>query len=187
MKLSRSDLDEAVRLSDWNSAWPARARAIGEAVAAALSQPAPIEHIGSTAIEGMRAKPVIDLMVGAPDAARQEDFAQLLCRSDWQDLGEAGVLGRRHLRRRETEAANLHIVLHGGPHWTNNLAIRDYLRAHPPERDAYAALKAESLAAGADRLLAYSDRKAPFLRALLQRALAWRDAEGARGSDRFIG
>ena len=93
-------------------------------------------------------------------------------------MGEAGVPGRRHLRKRSGQRANVHVVLRGSPLWVNNLAIRDFLRAHRDERAAYVALKQSIVASGADQLLAYSDRKAAFMTALLLRAIAWRTMDG---------
>jgi len=170
------ELDEPVCLSDWSFCWPVRAQVLIEELTSLIGRTQSVEHIGSTAVEGMRAKPVIDLMVGALDEAEQHSLARALAQIGWRDMGEAGVSGRRHVRRRSGDAANIHIVLFGSPHWTNNLAVRDFLRAHGDERALYAALKEASVAAGADRLLAYSDRKAPFMAALLERAIAWRKA-----------
>ena len=167
-------LDEPIHLSDWNAAWPVQAGALAKDLTTILGRAGRIEHIGSTAVKGMRAKPVIDLMVGAEDCAEQRAFAHRLAENGWSDMGEAGVAGRRHLRRRSGGDVNIHIVLLGSAHWVNNLAIRDFLRAHMDEQRRYVALKEASMAGGADRLLAYSARKAPYLQALLERALAWR-------------
>jgi GrpB-like predicted nucleotidyltransferase (UPF0157 family) len=167
-------LDEPVEIEVWNPAWPRLARSLIAELAEHLCPECRIEHIGSTALEGMPAKPVIDLMVGVKDEAEQDACARLLSSAGWQDMGEAGVPGRRHLRRRLGEHANVHIVSTKSLHWSNNLAIRDYLRAHPDERAAYGRLK-RSLTEGATvRLLAYSDRKAAFMATLLERATAWR-------------
>lgn len=168
------ELDEPVEIEVWNPAWPRLARSFIAELAEHHCPGCRIEHIGSTALEGMPAKPVIDLMVGVKDEAEQETCARRLSSAGWQDMGEAGVPGRRHLRIRFGENANIHIVIAGSPHWNNNLAIRDYLRAHSDERAAYAGLK-RSLTKGATaRLLVYSDRKAAFMAALLERATAWR-------------
>jgi len=170
-------LDESIHLSDWNPSWPADARALMAEFVSFLGPEIRIEHIGSTAVDGMPAKPLLDLMIGADDESEQEKVARKLSEMGWQDMGEAGVAGRRHLRKRSGEHANAHIVLFGSVHWRNNLAIRDFLRAHPDERAAYAALKQATVASGADRLLAYSDRKAQFMVELLARAVAWRTTE----------
>lgn len=170
-------LDETVQVAAWSPAWPAIARRLISELASALGPGNRIEHIGSTALEGMLAKPVVDLMIGVDNEAEQEICARKLSATGWQNMGEAGVPGRRHLRRRSGHHANAHIVLLTSPHWTNNLAIRDYLRAHPEERIAYAALKQSLVESGANRLLDYSDRKAAFMLTLLERSTAWRDHE----------
>jgi GrpB-like predicted nucleotidyltransferase (UPF0157 family) len=173
---SAGGLDESVHLAEWNSDWGPRAQALANELANLLRPAARIEHIGSTAVKGMRAKPILDMMIGAADDDSLEAYARTLARSGWEDMGEAGVPGRRHMRRRSGHPANLHIVLVTSPHWTNNIALRDYLLAHPAEQTAYGAMKASILANGANRLLSYSQCKAEFMATLLQRAMSWKSA-----------
>jgi GrpB-like predicted nucleotidyltransferase (UPF0157 family) len=168
-------LDEPVHLSDWDAAWPSQARAIAKELTESFGGDGRIEHIGSTAVDGMRAKPVIDLMIGAHDELEQKYCARRLVYLGWSDMGEAGVPGRRYLRRRSGEHVNVHIVLLNSAHWMNNLAVRDFLRAHIDEQRRYISLKEVSITAGGDRLLAYSDHKASFVTALLERATTWRN------------
>ncbi len=174
---SSDDLDEPIHLLAWDPSWPAMAGMLEAELVPQIPLSSLIEPIGSTAVEGMRAKPVIDLMIGAAGYADVEVIAQRLARGGWQDMGEAGVAGRRHLRRRRGAPVNVHIVGLASEHWRNNLAIRDYLRAHPAARSAYSALKQSIIAEGADLLLAYSDRKAAFMAELLERALAWKNGQ----------
>lgn len=152
------------------------ARTLIRRLASVLGQNVAIEHIGSTAVEGMRAKPIIDLMMAAHDEVEQDSLARDLVGIGWSDMGEAGVPGRRYLRQRLSEDANIHIVLSKSHHWSNNLAIRDYLRAHPHERALYSELKDASLQDGTGRLLDYSNRKLTFITGLQQRATTWRQA-----------
>jgi GrpB-like predicted nucleotidyltransferase (UPF0157 family) len=172
-----NSLDEPIHISDWNSSWPRQARALIAELEVALGGERAIEHVGSTAIDGMQAKPVVDLMIGSVDEAEQDIFAQRLSEIGWHDMGEAGVPGRRHLLRRSGEHVNVHIVLFGSAHWVNNLDIREYLRAHAEERAAYASVKHASIASEADRLLAYSERKSAFMNGLLERARNWRKVD----------
>jgi GrpB-like predicted nucleotidyltransferase (UPF0157 family) len=140
-----------------------------------------IEHIGSTAVEGMRAKPILDLMAGLRRPDDIEQIVDIVSHAGWTDLGEAGVPGRRYLRRRDRLALNLHLVALDSPHWRGALALRDYLRAHADERKAYSNAKARAVSAGRTWLLAYSEAKARHVAALVERALAWaqRDNESA--------
>jgi GrpB-like predicted nucleotidyltransferase (UPF0157 family) len=165
-------LDEPIHLSDWNSAWPRRAKALIAELTTVLGAGVRIEHFGSTSVEGVKAKPVIDLMIGTREADEVDVIAAALVKNGFTDLGEAGVQGRRALRLRSEDDINIAIVRLGGEHWINNIAIRDYLRSHPAERARYSALKEEIVQSGADRLLAYSDRKAAFMAAMLADAIA---------------
>ena len=158
--MSGRELDEEVTLSDYNPAWPGTASKLAC-------------HLGSTAVPGLEAKPVIDLLVGVQNQEEVDEAAKRLAADGWQDLGEAGVAGRRHLRLRKSEACNLHLVLADGVHWANNLALRDYLRSHPDEAYEYAVAKRNALKLGHTRLLAYSAAKSDMISALLSRAMAW--------------
>lgn len=92
----------------------------------------------------------------------------------YESLGKAGVKGRHYLRPRGEDSFNLDIEQLDGAHCHCNLALRDYLRAHPTEQAHYAALKKEAVAAGVTRLLAYSDARSGFLAELIERAMTWR-------------
>jgi GrpB-like predicted nucleotidyltransferase (UPF0157 family) len=118
----------------------------------------------------MPAKPILDLMAGVESAGAIDAAAVCLRNVGWDDLGEAGVPGRRYFRRRSPEAANLHVVQCGGEHWINNVALRDYLQSHPDEAAAYGQLKWEIVGRGHDRLLAYSAEKAALMSALIAKA-----------------
>ena len=166
-----ASLDEPIQLHTWKTAWREHAQKLITDLSDTLDVGDRIEHIGSTAVEGMRAKPIIDLMIGALNAEEVEVLAKKLIIRGFDDLGEAGVPGRRALRLRKSEEVNIAIVRFGGEHWTNNIALRDFLRSHPEERDEYSTLKEDIVASGATQLLDYSDQKAEFLRNLLRKAL----------------
>jgi GrpB-like predicted nucleotidyltransferase (UPF0157 family) len=161
-------IDEPVELVAYDRAWPARFARERRRLGAHLTRPATIEHIGSTAVPGLASKPVVDILVGV-DPADVEVVAQQIAGAGYEDLGEAGVPGRRHLRRRAAHAYNVHIVALGGPLWRDNLALRDYLRREPAQAARYADAKRRAIAAG-PTLLAYSDSKAAFLEDLVSRA-----------------
>lgn len=167
-----AEIDEPVEVVEFRPEWAALFAFEAEALRGVLAMSA-IEHIGSTAVPGLAAKPVIDIQVGVagpPDAQR---VGGPLAALGYEGLGEAGVPGRLYFRRRGAVAYNVHIVELGGSHWRANLAVRNYLRAHPFEAAEYAARKRQILAAGARTLLAYSDHKAELVDQLVRRALAW--------------
>ena len=127
-----------------------------------------MEHIGSTAVRGLAAKPVIDMLIGVPPG-RATAVAQRLVAHGWTHLGEAGVAGREYLRRRAGQHANVHVVEHGSRLWQDNLLLREYLRRDADARRRYATAKRRA-AQEAPTLLAYSEHKAAVLSQLLDEA-----------------
>jgi GrpB-like predicted nucleotidyltransferase (UPF0157 family) len=161
-------IDEPVELASYDQAWPSRFARERRRIRTRITRPARIEHIGSTAVPGLASKPVIDILVGV-DPGDVDVVAQQIAAAGYEDLGEAGVPGRRHLRRRAAHSYNVHIVQLGGQLWRDNLALRDYLRQHPREAARYADAKRRAIAA-APTLLAYSDGKSAFVHDLVRRA-----------------
>jgi GrpB-like predicted nucleotidyltransferase (UPF0157 family) len=176
-------VDESIHLEPYDERWAERFREERDALARELGgDAAGIEHIGSTAVPGLAAKPIVDLMIGVHDFTSADRIVAKLCLLGYEYLGEAGVPGRLYLRKRSARDFNAHIVLHGGDHWSNNLAIRDYLRADAREREHYEARKKDIVQSGAVTLLDYSERKSDFIAGLLERAKAWSAARG-NGAD----
>ncbi len=165
-------VDEPVVVVESRPEWPALFAVEADALRRVLEVSA-VEHIGSTAVAGLAAKPVIDIQIGVAGPPDAGVVGGPLAALGYEGLGEAGVPGRLYFRRRGTVAYNVHVVELGGRHWCANLAVRDYLRAHPFEAAEYAAQKRRALSAGAATLLAYSNHKAAFVADLVRRALAW--------------
>lgn len=160
-----------VELVDYCDAWPAAFRSVAAQLATALAgHEAVIEHIGSTAVPGLCAKPVIDVLVGvvrlADVAARAPHLAELGYR--YRPEYEVQIPDRRYFVRDATAViprVHVHAVLRGGALWRDHLAFRDALRTAPPLADEYARLK-RMLATTHDKA-AYTDAKGPFIRAVL--------------------
>ncbi|KJS60746.1 hypothetical protein VM95_19390 [Streptomyces rubellomurinus] len=162
------DLDEPVHLAPYDPAWADAGRALVDRLAAALPVPAEVEHIGSTSVPELDAKPVLDVQIGC--APGDTDAVVAAVRGlGFEHLGESGVPGRQYLRWRGERPANVHVVALGGPLWADNLMFRDYLRARPQAAARYARAKWEAVRA-AGRLLAYSDRKAATVAELMAEA-----------------
>jgi GrpB-like predicted nucleotidyltransferase (UPF0157 family) len=168
---SMAQVDEDVALVAHDPQWPADFERERARIIAVFELPAQtIEHIGSTAVPGLIAKPVIDMMLGVPQMPPAPNLVSRLEILGYENLGEAGVPGRTYLRLRGDRNFNLHIVERGGAHWVNNLALRDLLLRDPAARERYAAAKRAALDAGATRLLAYSAAKNSAVAELLASA-----------------
>jgi GrpB-like predicted nucleotidyltransferase (UPF0157 family) len=169
-------LDEVVEIADYDPHRAGRFRGERDRLRLGLATATlRFEHIGSTAVPGLRGKPIVDLMLGVPPGA-SADLSELRARVaalGYEDLGEAGVPRRIYFRRRALRAFNLALVEHDGHLWRENIALRDFLRAHPDDAAAYADAKRAAIAGGATTLLAYSTAKAPVLVSLTEKARAW--------------
>jgi GrpB-like predicted nucleotidyltransferase (UPF0157 family) len=168
-----TEVDEAIELSEYQATWPRVFAEEQGRICQVLGIPGEdLEHTGSTAVPGLVAKPIVDLMLGVGQFPPEGEFLKRIELLGWEALGEAGVPGRLYFRMRGARQANLHVVLKSGAHWVNNLAIRDYLRKNPNARERYANAKRRAVDHGARTLLRYSAEKAEFVQTLLKEALA---------------
>ena len=160
-----------VLLAAYDPTWPARFAEERTRVADALGAlPACVEHIGSTAVPGLVAKPVIDILVGRPPATPLAPYVDALRRVGYEYRGENGIPGRHYFRRGVPRAYHLHLVEVDGELWRRHLRFRDLLREDPALAAEYAALK-QALARehSADRA-AYTEAKGPFVARVLRAA-----------------
>ena len=168
-----AELDEAVELVAYDDAWPEIYDRESFRIAlkfGVLPKSGLIQHIGSTAVPGLVSKPVIDLMLGSSNWPPPNALIKGVCELGYENLGDAGVPKRVYLRFRGSQNFNAHIVRRGGTHWTNNIALRDYLRANAPARETYSAAKVAALNVGRGRLLGYSEAKNSVIAELIAAA-----------------
>jgi GrpB-like predicted nucleotidyltransferase (UPF0157 family) len=102
---------------------------------------AAIEHIGSTSVPGLAAKPILDTLVGVDDAALFDAGIAALQEAGYVYRGEQGIPGRHFFRRGAPRQYHVHLTVRAGDLWRDYLVFRDHLRAHPDEAKAYAHLK----------------------------------------------
>lgn len=128
---------------DYDPEWPARFAAIRDRIAPALGAAAQsIEHVGSTSVEGLAAKPVIDIDVVVADATASEAAIRALETLGYRHRGNLGIADREAMLAPEgSEQQHLYVCLAGGLALRNHLAIRDHLRSNASSRAAYDALK----------------------------------------------
>jgi GrpB-like predicted nucleotidyltransferase (UPF0157 family) len=161
-----------IELADYDPRWPARFTELRTAYSAALDAAGVghrIEHVGSTSIPGLAAKPVIDIdVVVAPSDVPAAVTA--LAGIGFRPLGDLGVPGREAFVTPERFApTNTYVVAEGALALRNHLAVRDVLREDDALRDEYAAVKREAAAGSAD-VGDYLLRKSAVLSRILDRA-----------------
>jgi GrpB-like predicted nucleotidyltransferase (UPF0157 family) len=162
-----------VRLVPYDPAWPglyvAEAERLQESFTAA-GLVGLLEHTGSTAIPGLPAKPVLDILGGYPEGASVTAYIDALTRADYIHRGEQGIPGREFFRRGNPRSYHLHLAAIDSAFWRDHLTFRDRLRADDSLRDAYAALKLDLAARFPQDRQAYIDAKAPFVKEILANA-----------------
>lgn len=176
------------RLVRYDDAWPAMAAGLAVDLSGVLGSRSVVEHVGSTSVPGLSAKPVIDLAVRVPTGWTPDGvdwaFAPLQ-RHGWSDVAAVGghraaVLVRAGVRVAVAhlfpENASLATQLVPGQEGWDDAHVRlfpDWLRRHPADRDAYAALKTELVTKGVWGS-AYTAAKGPFVQAIVNQARAER-------------
>jgi len=129
-----------------------------------------IQHFGSTSVQGMYAKPIIDVLIGVTSLDLNGSVTDQLTNLGYEGFGETGVKGRLYFRKRQEHAYNLAVVIWNAEQWVNNLLIRDYLRNNPNEAKQYYERKLNAIQKGYTTLLSYSDEKKDYISDLLERA-----------------
>jgi GrpB-like predicted nucleotidyltransferase (UPF0157 family) len=163
---------EGVHLSAYDPRWPERAAGYAGELRPVLDRwlLGPIEHVGSTSIPGLVAKPVIDLMARVADADAVAGYAVgALGELDWRYVPPEldGRPWRRFFAKVSPDGlhrlAHLHVMSAGAARWDQQLRFRDALRASPALRDEYAAVKSRLASIYADDRERYTEEKATFV------------------------
>jgi NAD-dependent deacetylase len=164
-----------VTIVDYDPAWPRVYEKERERIRKALSDVVvDIEHMGSTAVPGLAAKPVIDISVGLRTLHLTDEHVTTMKQLDYEYLGEFGLPGRLYFRKGgATSTHHVHAVEWGGEQWSRHLAFRDYLRAHPDEAGRYAEAKRRLAVAVDHNWYEYVEHKSVFADELFARALDW--------------
>lgn len=132
-----------------------------------------IEHVGSTAVHGLAAKPVIDIMVGVESLAASRPARSILEGLEYCYFPyRADALHWFCKPSPEFRTHHLHLIPVSSRLWVERLAFRDYLREHPDTAADYGRLKRQLVLQYRFDREAYTDAKEPFVRRTVQRALA---------------
>ena len=155
---------------DWPRQYDALAGRIREALGWRVLQ---LEHVGSTAVPGLPAKPVIDIDLTVADPGREQDYVPALEAAGFRlRVREPWWHGHRVLRADEPPC-NLHVFGFDSPELIKHRIFRDWLRGNPGDRDRYAAIKRQAAAdanAAGEHVMQYNARKQQVIREIYHRA-----------------
>jgi GrpB-like predicted nucleotidyltransferase (UPF0157 family) len=166
-----SGRSDRVELADHDPGWAD----LFEAEKARLSgifdgQAVGIEHVGSTSVPELCAKPIVDMLVGLRELEVSNEQVAAMQELGYEYLGEYGLPGRLFFRK-DPRTHHVHVVVHGGEHWKRQLTFREALRTDAEERRRYDAFKRKLAAEGHPREV-YTELKTPFIREIEARARA---------------
>jgi len=163
--------------------WRARFEVWRAKLADALGEAAVrIEHVGSTSVPGLAAKPIVDIQVSMRDLEDEASYVPAI-----EGLG-VGLRSRdkEHRYFRPVAPRPRHVQIHvcqTGSRWEfDHLLFRDFLRAHDHERDVYAVVKMQAARTFRDNRVAYTEGKSPFIKSALARARTWHAEQGGTGA-----
>jgi GrpB-like predicted nucleotidyltransferase (UPF0157 family) len=165
--------DESIRLSAYDRSWPARFEEERVALEDAIGEWAVggIHHVGSTAVPGLEAKPVIDIVVGVRDLDESRACFEPLARLDYMYAPylpeEMHWFCKPHPSRR---THHLHLVPVGSRRYADELAFRDRLRGDPEIAAEYLTLNRDLVRRFANDREAYTEAKSDFVNRVLSRA-----------------
>lgn len=157
---------------EWQERFAEEARAL-EAIFG--EQLISVHHFGSTAIPGISAKPIIDILIIVRDIGAVDQLNPPLQELGYHAMGEYGIAGRRFFYKgtHDLRSHHLHVYETGCPQILRHLAFRDYMRAHPITAHEYSRLKERLAAQFPEDMESYIAGKSQFVQEQEKRAIEW--------------
>jgi GrpB-like predicted nucleotidyltransferase (UPF0157 family) len=124
-----------------------------------------VHHIGSTAVAGLSAKPIIDIVIECASLLAMDEKTPEMESLGYIAKGENGIENRRFFLKGGVQRSHhVHAFISGSPEVTRHLAFRDYLRAHPEKVTEYSAIKQAALAQADNDAIKYMAFKNDFIK-----------------------
>jgi GrpB-like predicted nucleotidyltransferase (UPF0157 family) len=170
-----------IQVVEYDPAWPLEFEAeAARIVQAAGDMVLRLHHIGSTAIPGIPAKPIIDFLMEVEDLSALDTRTPAIESLGYEAMGEFGIPGRRYFRKNNASGIRTHQVHafdRSSAEIERHLAFRDYMIAHPVEANSYGELKRQLAKEHPTNMDAYMDGKDPFIKSTLAKAIDWRRSQ----------
>jgi GrpB-like predicted nucleotidyltransferase (UPF0157 family) len=162
-----------VTLMPYNALWPVLFEQERRRIAGALQESfLEIQHVGSTAVPGLEAKPILDIAVAIEEFEQGFELVERLTALGYEFKGEYGIAGRHFFTLGNLTTHHLHMVERRSDFWHEHLLFRDQLRACEEDRIRYQALKRELAERHRTNRDSYTDGKTAFICEVLERARA---------------
>ena len=166
-------LNGPVELAPYDQAWPARFEREATRIRSALGdRPRLLEHVGSTSVPGLSAKPIIDIVLAVRDSSDEAAYVPAMEAAGYVlRIREPEWFEHRLFKAPEMDV-NVHVFTEGEPEIDRMLAFRDWLRTHDDERDLYERTKRELAARTWKYVQHYADAKTEIVEGIIAQALA---------------
>jgi GrpB-like predicted nucleotidyltransferase (UPF0157 family) len=163
-----------IGVTEPDPAWPRQYDDLAARIRRALGwRVLQLEHVGSTAVPGLAAKPIIDIDMTVADPDREQDYIPALETIGFRlTIREPWWYGHRALRADEP-CCNLHVFGFDSPELVKHRIFRDWLRGNPADRERYAAAKRQAASeanASGEHVMQYNARKQQVIREIYHRA-----------------
>ena len=177
----RVPLNSTIKLEPYNPAWPRMYETLARQIREALGTKAlAVEHVGSTSVEGLSAKPIIDVVLVVPDSADESAYVPPLERVGYVlRIREPDWFEHRMLKSSGVDG-NLHVFSRACPEIDRVLALRDWLRVNDDDRRLYERTKQDLAARTWKYVQDYADAKSEVVAGILGRALGAGGHQGDR-------
>ena len=165
---------EAIEIAAYSPEWPLLFEASRTSILQALAGVAlHVEHIGSTAVPGLAAKPIIDIDLIVDDPIREETYAPALAAFGYVLTIRERTWYQHRMLRHERPRTNLHVFGRSCPEHARHILFRDWLRTHPEDRARYVRAKDEARI-GVTHVWDYNRNKQAVIRDIYQAIFASR-------------
>ena len=170
---------QAIVVVDYDPAWPERFRGEEAKIRAALGEAAiAIEHIGSTSVPGLAAKPIVDILLMVEDSGEEASYLPALEEAGYVlRVSEPDFHEHRMFRTPEKDV-HLHVYSAGSPEIDRYLLLRDRLRENGEERNLYVRTKRELARRDWPSMQHYAEAKTEVIEGIIARAAGARSARG---------
>ncbi|MGE7913599.1 GrpB family protein [Lysinibacillus xylanilyticus] len=162
-----------VELSEYNPYWEEQFIYEKNRIVEALgNKVVGIEHIGSTSIRGLKAKPIIDILIGVQSLDEVPNFIDTLSEIDYEYVLKPELIDRRFFRKGlwGQGTSHLHICEFNSNEWNEKCLFRDYIRENPHVAYEYASLKEQLASEYEYDRITYTKEKEPFIKMIIAKA-----------------
>jgi GrpB-like predicted nucleotidyltransferase (UPF0157 family) len=170
---------QAIVVADYDPAWPGRFRREETKIRAALGEAAlSVEHIGSTSVPGLAAKPIVDILLVVEDSGEEASYLPALEEAGYVLRVREPDFHEHRMFRTPEKDVHLHVYSAGSPEIDRYLLLRDRLRENGEERNLYVRTKRELARRDWPSMQHYAEAKTEVIEGIIARAAGARSARG---------